>query len=254
MTGSSSRPATPVWVDLASTNAPAARAFYAHIFGWDVHVEEDPQYGGYAMARVDGKDAAGIGPAQPGQPSAWTVYLGTDDADALSADVAANGGEVVLPPMQIGDVGRMGIIRDPSGAFLGIWQPQTMRGFTATGAGAYTWAELNARGFETTRPFYENVFGWSSDAMPFPGGEYTRFSAGGPPFAGGLEMHPGVPEQVPSYWMIYFAVADADATYAKAMEAGASEMLSPSDFPGGRFAILADPTGAMFAIRSQAAG
>jgi predicted enzyme related to lactoylglutathione lyase len=52
----------PSWVDLASGDAAASRDFYAALFGWDVEVNPDPQYGGYALARIDGKDAAGIGP------------------------------------------------------------------------------------------------------------------------------------------------------------------------------------------------
>jgi hypothetical protein len=62
-----------------------------------------------------------------------------------------------------------------------------------------------------------------------------------------------VPAEVPSYWMIYFAVADVDETFKKAMDAGGREMLGPQDYPGGRFAILSDPQGAVFAIRSVTA-
>ena len=62
-----------------------------------------------------------------------------------------------------------------------------------------------------------------------------------------------VPSEVPSYWMVYFAVTDVDATFKTAMAAGGKEMLSPQDYPGGRFAILSDPQGAVLAIRSVTA-
>jgi predicted enzyme related to lactoylglutathione lyase len=76
----------PVWVDLASSDAAASRAFYARLFGWDVQVNPDPQYGGYALAKLEGNDVAGIGPAQqPGAPTAWSIYIGTDDVDGLGA-------------------------------------------------------------------------------------------------------------------------------------------------------------------------
>ena len=57
-----------------------------------------------------------------------------------------------------------------------------------------------------------------------------------------------VPAEVPSYWMVYFSVDDVDETYRKALATGAHEMLPPSDFPGGRFAIVSDPQGATFGL------
>jgi predicted enzyme related to lactoylglutathione lyase len=62
-----------------------------------------------------------------------------------------------------------------------------------------------------------------------------------------------VPAAVPSYWMVYFGADDVDAAFAKAIAAGAHEMLPPRDFPGGRFAILGDPQGAAFGILKMAA-
>ncbi|MEI7745051.1 MAG: VOC family protein [Chloroflexota bacterium] len=255
MPGSASRPNVPVWVDLATSDPEAARTFYGRALGWEIEVADDPQYGGYAMARVGGDDVAGIGPAQPGQPTAWTVYLGTDDAAALTAEVAGHGGTVAVPAFPVGDVGTMAIVQDPSGAFLGLWQPETMAGFSGTGHGHFTWAELNARGFEGVTPFYADVFGWSAHRFPMPDGSvYTRFTAGDAPIAGGLEMHAMVPSAVPSHWSVHFAVDDTDAAYRRAIGAGGAEMLPPTAYPGGRFAILRDPQGGVFAVRSMTSG
>ena len=62
----------PVWVDMASADAAASRDFYSRLFGWQVEVNPDPQYGGYGLAKVDGKDVAGIGPQQQPGPTAWS--------------------------------------------------------------------------------------------------------------------------------------------------------------------------------------
>jgi uncharacterized protein len=67
-----------------------------------------------------------------------------------------------------------------------------------------------------------------------------------------VEMSPMVPAEVPSYWMVYFGVEDVDGTYQKALGAGAREMLPPRDFPGGRFAIVGDPQGAVFGLLRMA--
>src|SRR2546428_14174221 len=54
----------PVWVDLASSDPAAARDFYSKLFGWKVEVNPDPQYGGYGLGQIGGKDVAGIGGKQ----------------------------------------------------------------------------------------------------------------------------------------------------------------------------------------------
>ena len=246
----------PIWIDLASSDPAGSRQFYAEVFGWDVEVTADPQYGGYALARVGGKDVAGIGPKMMAEaPSDWSVCIGTDDAEALTAKAAAGGGTVIAAPMQVGDTGRLAVFQDPAGAFIGAWQPQTMSGFAPAVVGGFAWAELNARGLDRALPFYAAAFGWTARSIPMGEGQpvYTELLLGDERVAGALEMSPMVPAEVPSYWMVYFAVADADAVYAKAIAAGAREMLAPQGFPGGRFAILADPQGAVFAVRSASA-
>lgn len=241
----------PVWIDLASQDAAASRAFYAAVFGWTVEVNPDPQYGGYAIARLDGRDVAGIGPSQaPDQPTAWSLYIGTDDADGLAATVAAAGGAVVAPPFTVGDQGRMAVFQDPTGAFVSAWEAAAMGGFAAGGPGCFQWAELSARGMDRARAFYREAFGWASSEYPMPDGPpYIRFLLDGEDVAGGMEMSPMIPAEVPSYWMVYFRTDDVDATFRASIEAGAREMVSPSPFPGGRFAILADPQGAVFGLQ-----
>ena len=83
----------PAWVDLGTKDATGARDFYSKLFGWDIQVSPDPQYGGYGRALSNGKDAAGIGPLMsPDQPTAWALYVGTDDVDGLADKVKAAGG------------------------------------------------------------------------------------------------------------------------------------------------------------------
>lgn len=240
-----------VWTDLSSTDPGASRAFYADLLGWEVEVNPDPQYGGYAIARSGGGDVAGIGPTMtPQAPTAWMIYVGTDDADATAARVAGAGGTVVVPPFQVGDTGRMGVLRDPSGAFLGIWQPLTMRGFAAQGPNAFGWADLQARGLAGAIPFYGAVFGWKARATGGSDRAYTEFMVGDERVAGAIEMPEMVPAEVPSHWQVYFNVPDLEATSARAIAAGAHAMLASQRFRGGRFAILGDPQGGVFGLIS----
>src|SRR5215216_183248 len=119
----------PAWVDLSSADAGASRDFYGKLFGWDVQVNPDPQYGGYALARLGGRDAAGIGPKMdPNAPTAWNLYIGIDDIDALARKVTDAGGTVAMAPFDVGDQGKMAVFQDPTGAFISAWQGTRMGG------------------------------------------------------------------------------------------------------------------------------
>jgi predicted enzyme related to lactoylglutathione lyase len=241
----------PAWVDLATTDAGAARHFYATLFGWNLEVSEDPQYGGYATAKAGDTSVAGIGPKQEGDlsPPAWSLYVGTDNVDDLAKKVQDAGGNVVAQPLEVGDQGRMAVFTDPSGAFISGWQAAGMSEFGSGIPDTFGWAELNARGLERAVTFYETVFGWTHSIQPFGDGqEYTQFEHDGQPIAGALEMNAVIPAEVPSYWLIYFIADDVDARFQKALELGGREMVAPQDMPGGRFAIVSDPQGAAFGI------
>jgi len=243
----------PAWVDLSTTDAEDARGFYSKLFGWNLEVSEDPQYGGYATAKLGDQSVAGIGPKQEGDqsPSAWSLYIGAEGVDELARKVQDAGGTVVAAPFDVGDQGRMAVFTDPSGAFISGWQAAGMSQFVEGIPDAFGWAELNARGLERAVTFYETVFGWTHSEQPFGEGEvYTQFEHGGMPIAGALEMNPQIPAETPSYWLIYFTVEDVDARFARAIELSGRELVAPQDMPGGRFAIVSDPQGAAFGILS----
>jgi hypothetical protein len=240
----------PAWVELSTPDVEASRTFYSRIFGWQIDVSPDPQYGGYAMAKLGAHDAAGIGPKQSADaPTAWGLYIGTENVDELAQRVEASGGTVIAPPFDVGDQGRMAVFQDPAGALISAWQPTRMGGFELQGSNGFAWAELNARSIEKVLPFYERVFGWTTKRSPVPGGpDYFEFQVDGKSIAGGTELNPQVPAGTASHWLVYFGTDDVDGTYQKAMRAGGREMLPPQDYPGGRFAILSDPQGGSFGL------
>jgi predicted enzyme related to lactoylglutathione lyase len=243
----------PAWLDLSSHDAEGSRNFYSQVFGWNVEVNPDPQYGGYGIAKVDGKDVAGISPAQSADsPTAWSIYIGTDDVDATTAKAGAAGGTVILPALEVPGQGRMAVYQDPSGAFISVWQAYNMGGFQTNGANTFGWAELNAHNVEGALSFYQQVFGWTAKKSDMGEGAppYTEFQLEGSSVAGAQELNPAQ-AQVPSHWLAYFTVDDVDASCQKAAGLGATVMVAPMDFPGGRFAILGDPQGAMFGLLKQ---
>ena len=113
---------TPCWVDLSVPDVQGAVAFYAAVIGW-TFVDSGPDYGNYQIGQMDGRAAAGIGPVmQEGQPSAWTVYLASDDVDATATLIGEHGGSIYAGPMDIPGSGRMLIAADPTGGVFGVWQ------------------------------------------------------------------------------------------------------------------------------------
>jgi uncharacterized protein len=188
-------------------------------------------------------------------PTAWSIYIGTDDANDLAKKVQAAGGKVIAAPFDVGDQGRMAVFQDPTGAVISAWQPGAMNASLPTGeANTFGWAELSSRGVDKAIPFYQKVFGWTPKAndMGPDSPPYTEFQLGGESIAGGQEMQAMVPAETPSYWLVYFAVGDVDKSFKTATQAGAKELVAPMDFPGGRFAIVSDPQGAAFGLLKMA--
>jgi predicted enzyme related to lactoylglutathione lyase len=115
----------------------------------------------------------------PEQPTAWSIYIGTDDIEDMSMRVTEAGGAVAASAFDVGDQGRMAVFQDPSGAFISAWQGARMGGFATEGANSFGWAELNARGADKALPFYKQVFGWDPKAVGTPDQPYTEFQLGG---------------------------------------------------------------------------
>jgi len=111
--------------------------------------------------------------------------------------------------------------------------------------------QLNAKDTAKAKAFYPALLGWKVQDDPMPaamgGGEYTTWlKADGP--AGGMMAMPGG-QAAPSHWLSFFAVTDVDATHTKALSLGGTSYVPPTDIPGtGRFSVLADTTGAAFAL------
>ena len=90
----------PSWVELSTPDVEAARSFYARIFGWQIDVSPDPQYGGYAIAKIEADDAAGIGPKQSADaPTAsWACTSAPRTSTSLAqTNVGEAGGTAYCP-------------------------------------------------------------------------------------------------------------------------------------------------------------
>jgi predicted enzyme related to lactoylglutathione lyase len=209
------------------------------------------------MFQQDGKNVGGLmGHMQAGQPTVWATYISVADADATAAKVKAAGGSVIVEPMDVMDIGRMAFFTDPSGAAFGIWQPRRFAGADLVNEpNSLCWNEVLTRDADADKAFYPAVFGWDASRPSFAGApeSYTVWEIGGKPIGGMMQMTDEYfPAQVPPHWSVCFAVADCDATVAKAKDLGATITMEPMDMPIGRFAGLIDPQGAAFTVMQMA--
>ncbi|MFJ8311354.1 MULTISPECIES: VOC family protein [unclassified Streptomyces] len=251
---------SPCWIDLGTPDIDAAAAFYTGLFGWTFG-PGGPEVGGYGTFQAAGKTIAGgmTVPADQSDP-AWNVYFRTPDADATAKAVEQGGGSVTFQPVDVMELGRSAYFRDPAGVGFSAWQPRQMDGMEAAGEqNTLSWIELYTPDVQAATGFYHTVFGWETSEVPFPGGTYTTVNPSG---AGPDSMFGGVvpidsdplEAEAGPYWMPYFEVADTDAIAAKAGELGGRVRMAPMDMEGvGRFAKLADPHGARFAVIKGAA-
>ncbi|MBC8093659.1 MAG: VOC family protein [Pseudonocardia sp.] len=237
----------PCWIDLGTPDLAAATSFYGSVFGW-TFVDMGEQYGHYSIAQVDGRAAAAIGPSQPGQPAAWTVYLASDDADATAKLVADNGGTIVVDPMEIPGNGRMAVAFDASGAGFGIWQQTGMIGTEVYNEpGSLIWEDARLTDAAAAKRFYATVFGWTYEPVPGAPDDYSTFAVDGET-AGGIGGMMGSPDGTPSHWLPYFMVADVDAAFAAVTAGGGTVVAPPMDTPFGRMGVVTDPFGATLSL------
>jgi predicted enzyme related to lactoylglutathione lyase len=118
--------------------------------------------------------------------------------------------------------------------------------------GRFLWYELMTSDVAGARAFYGAVIGWGQSSMPsaaMAGGQYDMFTNAAGMVAGVVNAAEFSGGDTPPYWLAYFGTADTDATVARAVDLGGAVIAPPMDIPGiGRFAILADPLGAVFAL------
>jgi|HubBroStandDraft_1064217.scaffolds.fasta_scaffold00634_18 uncharacterized protein len=118
--------------------------------------------------------------------------------------------------------------------------------------GRFVWHELLTTDTAGAAAFYSKVLPWRTAPSSMPG--YTVWMAGQSQI-GGLQALPADNGATPPHWLMYVGTPNVDATCAKAQSLGARTVKAPEDIPNvGRFAVLADPQGATFAVFTPGAG
>lgn len=120
---------------------------------------------------------------------------------------------------------------------------------TAYPAGVPCWVDTLQPEPHAAVRFYAALMGWEfggPGAIPASHDEYFVARVGDHDVAGVGGLPDGAPSE-PCAWNTYMRVGDADAAAAAVHAAGGQVLVAPCDAPpAGRFAVVADPTGAVF--------
>lgn len=120
----------------------------------------------------------------------------------------------------------------------------------STDRSLFVWHDLMTTDVEAAKRFYGSVLGWGTQDWEGPADNpYTMWTAGSVTVGGVVALPPEARQQgAPPHWLPYIGTADVDDATARTMAAGGRTYVPPRDIPDvGRFAVLADPQGAMFA-------
>jgi predicted enzyme related to lactoylglutathione lyase len=256
----------PCWVETLQPDPAAAADFYGRLFGWEFAGPGEmagESKGHYLVARMRGRDVAGIGSSPPQAPegaSCWTTQVRVESADRAAERAAEAGGAVPVAPTDAPPAGRFAVITDPAGAPFCVWEADAREGaMVINEPGAWAMSLLLTPDPAGAEAFYGSVFGWEAEDF---GEGAAIFRLGG--YVGGEPQQP-VPRDVvaamapaadgaQARWDVDFWVGDVDVTAETAAANGGAVVAAPADNALAREATLADPAGATFTVSRIIAG
>jgi predicted enzyme related to lactoylglutathione lyase len=164
VSGSPHLPGKFIWADLVTDNVPAARDFYAQLFGWRFQLagnysialnNDRPLCGMFQKARPEGK------PAKP----RWFGYISTDSIGRTERAVTKSGGRVLVPAQKFPKRGEQVVFSDPEGAIFGAIKSSSgdPEDFLPD-PGDWIWIQLLSRDAQKAADFYKAVAGY--DVVP----------------------------------------------------------------------------------------
>jgi predicted enzyme related to lactoylglutathione lyase len=114
------------WVDLAATDAAAARSFYGALFRWRAQ-EHNAGDGQFTRLMIGQTAVASLYQLSRrhlahGVPSHWTPYVAVDNSEEAASEAVSLGAKVIVKPFEVTGIARVCLIQDPVGALIGLWQ------------------------------------------------------------------------------------------------------------------------------------
>lgn len=241
-----------VWFDLFTDDMEAITPFYQALFGWSFESAD-----GYSQkVQTISSDKVPIATAVLTTPenkkikeSRWLGYISVEDVDQASKIIEENRGTLHVLPKNLPDRGRVAVATDPEGALFGLLtSAHGDPGDTGIMENQWMGSELWTTDLTAALGFYSKVAGYEHRRVGIgTESEYLLLVKDSIPRAGVVTIHW---KNIKPAWLPYIAVVDVVATAKKAEKLGGKILVSPdTKMPNGLVAIIADPTGAVFAIQ-----
>ena len=116
---------TFVWQELLTSDQETSGAFFSRLFAWSLDRVDGGELGPYTLFKREGHNVAGMtanrSPALA-QRSHWQSYIAVDNVDRSAKRAMLLGGEVLIPPHDLPDIGRVCAVSDPTGAVVHLLQ------------------------------------------------------------------------------------------------------------------------------------
>ena len=247
-----------IWRDLIAEKPAATRQFYHELFGWEFEgVGTLFGLGGedaYSLIRHNGNLIGGmVNEArlenQGENVSQWVALMSVDDVDAAAGRFTLEGGEILTPPTDVAERGRMALGVDPQGALIALVEtrdgdPERRQ----PGYGDFLWDELWTNDVNGSSDFYAALAGFDVEDIAVNDTSYRTLTRSGQNAAGILQ-HPFEGER--PVWVTYIRVEDPSAITARVESLGGKVYVEAQDRAlGGQVALIADPSGAGIAVQS----
>jgi len=256
VSGSPRLPGKFVWADLVTDDVPAARKFYAQLFGWTFR-----DAGNYTIAANEDRPLCGLfqRTRPPGQPEArprWLGYLSVSSVERAQRAVTKLGGKVLAEPQKFPQRGEQAILADAEGVVFGVVKSSSgdPPDFLAE-PGDWIWIQLLSRDGRKAAEFYRKVGGYEiieniaanrrSDFVLASKG-YARAT---------VRTISKDQEKVRPTWLLFVRVKNVGESAAKAKQLGGNVLVEPKpEFLEGKVAVVADPTGAAIGLLEWSEG
>ncbi len=248
--GSARLPGKFVWADLVTDDVPAARKFYAQLFGWKFW-----DMGSYTIAANGDRPLCGMfqRPRPADRPQAkprWFGYISVKDIEKAQRAVRDAGGRELAAPQKMPKRGEQAVFADAEGAVFGVVKSSSgdPEDFLAE-PGDWVWVELLSRDARKAAEFYRTVAGYKivENTATNRLSDYVLSSEG---YARATVR--GIPKeraQVEPNWLLFVRVKNLGETVAQTKQLGGRVLLEPSaQLFDGKLAIIADPTGAAIGL------
>jgi len=255
-------PGKIIWRDLLTNDPAASQRFYGELFGWEFESVGEASNlrsdSAYTLIRHNGRLIGGMVDtlALNGRDdiSQWVILMSVEDLETRVAAAKSNGGQVVTPPTDLQDRGRLALVRDAEGALLGLLE--TRDGDPRDNEpeiGGFLWDELWTTDVQNAGAFYGAVAGLAPDTVDIDtddaaGPTYNLLRAGDTPRAGIL---PNPLDGLDPVWVSYIRVENPAALTSRVADLGGRVIVEAGPRPlGGEVAFIAGPSGAGIALQT----